>query len=442
MDGHDSVMDFETEEHIGSTPPVSNNAGLLPQKRKNRSESWNHFTPMPSNTKMSKSAKCKHCGSLVKYNGGTSAMLAHLRRCSDNPDNAVNVTMHEPSSSSMENREAIVNSSPSAPKFDQEVSRMDLTKMFVAMELPFQKVEHPYLHRFIYGLQPKFKFPSRNTLARDILKNWDVEKAKMKTILSQNCCRVCITTDTWTSTQDSNYMCLTGHYIDNNWKLQKNILNFTQVTDYTGEIMAKTVKKCLNGWELNRVLSVTVDNASSNDVGIQHLKRWLHSQNDIVLNGEYLHTRCCAHILNLIVKDRMKEFDDSIVRIRAAVRHVRRTPSRFQRFKKCIDHETIGYKGYVGRDCETRWNSTYLMLKGALKHNKTFTELEFRDRKYFNEMSKDKGVPRPEDWEHVELILPFLQIFHEATERISGSSYVTSNMYMLDVKVVSYTIST
>ncbi|KAI5410625.1 hypothetical protein KIW84_055953 [Lathyrus oleraceus] len=50
MDGHDSVMDFETEEHIGSTPPVSNNVGLLPQKRKNRSESWNHFTPMSSNT--------------------------------------------------------------------------------------------------------------------------------------------------------------------------------------------------------------------------------------------------------------------------------------------------------------------------------------------------------------------------------------------------------
>ncbi|CAL5189875.1 unnamed protein product [Lathyrus oleraceus] len=139
MDSHDSVMDFETEEHIGYTPPVSNNAGLLPQKCKNRSEAWNHFTPMLPNTEMSKSAKCKHCGSLIKYSGVTSTMLAHLRRCSDNPDNAVNVTMHEPSSSSMENREAIVNSFPSVPKFDQEVSRMDLTKMFVAMELPFQK---------------------------------------------------------------------------------------------------------------------------------------------------------------------------------------------------------------------------------------------------------------------------------------------------------------
>jgi hypothetical protein len=96
---------------------------------------------------------------------------------------------------------------------------------------------------------------------------------------------------------------------------------------------------------------VTVDNATSNDVGIQHLKRWLISQNGLVLNGEYLHMRCCAHILNLIVKDGFAEVDNSILRVRAAVRYVRRTPTRFGRFTKCIDHETIAYKGYVGNDC-------------------------------------------------------------------------------------------
>jgi hypothetical protein len=216
-------------------------------------------------------------------------------------------------------------------------------------------------------------------------------------------------------------------------KLQKKILSFVQVEGHTGEIMAKTVKNCLNDWELSRVLSVTVDNATSNDVGIQHLKRWLMSQNGLVLNGEYLHTRCCAHILNLIVKDGLAEVDNSILRVRAAVRYVRRTPSRFGRFKKCIDHETIGYKGYVGNDCETRWNSTYKMLKAALIHKMTFMELEFNDQIYVDELNSNKGVPTLEDWERVELILPFLSIFHEATMRMSGSSYLTSNLYMLEV---------
>lgn len=42
-------------------------------------------------------------------------------------------------------------------------------------------------------------------------------------------------------------------------------------------------------------------------------------------------------------------------------------------------------------------------------------------------------MPRPKDWEHVKLILPFLQIFHRPIERISRSSYVTSIIYMLEV---------
>ncbi|KAI5437167.1 hypothetical protein KIW84_023328 [Lathyrus oleraceus] len=55
-----------------------------------------------------------------------------------------------------------------------------------------------------------------------------------------------------------------------------------------------------------------------------------------------------CHILNLTVKDGMKEVDDSIVRIRAAVRYVRRTPSRFQRFKKST--ERISGSSYVTRN--------------------------------------------------------------------------------------------
>lgn len=194
--------------------------------------------------------------------------------------------------------------------------------------------------------------------------------------------------------------------------------------------MAKTVKQCLNGWELGHVLSVTMDNASLNYIGIQYLKRWLLSQNGLVLNGEYLHTRCCAHVLNLIVKDGMSLINVYILRIRGAVKYVRRSSSRFHRFKKCIDLE-LNYKDYAGLDSKTRWNSTYTMLNVALKHEKTFTEFEFKYQKYVNEVNKEKDVPTPKDWEHVALILPFLKLFHEAT--VSGSSYLTSNLYMFEV---------
>ena len=162
-------------------------------------------------------------------------------------------------------------------------------------------------------------------------------------------------------------MSLTAHFIDDDWKLHKKILNFSQTTGHSGELIAKHVEACLNNWELKRVLSVTVDNATTNDVGVQYLKRRMLSWNCLVLKGEYVHMRCCAHILSLIVKDGLKEIRDSISKIRSAVKYVKSSPARFARFKACVEQKGISYKGLVCLDGETRWNSTYLMLEASLK---------------------------------------------------------------------------
>jgi hypothetical protein len=45
---------------------------------------------------------------------------------------------------------------------------------------------------------------------------------------------------------------------------------------------------------LDRVLTVTMDNASNNDTGIDYLRRQLQKTN--IVKGKYLHMRCAAHI--------------------------------------------------------------------------------------------------------------------------------------------------
>ncbi|XP_025670511.2 zinc finger BED domain-containing protein RICESLEEPER 2-like [Arachis hypogaea] len=143
--------------------------------------------------------------------------------------------------------------------------------------------------------------------------------------------------------------------------------------------------------------------------------------------------RCCAHILNLIVKDGLKEIDDSVAKIRDAVKYVRSSNSRLTRFKACIAEENIPHKSLVCIDVETRWNSTYLMLVAALKHQKAFELLEMQDKKFVEELNKGRGVPSIQDWDYAKSVLPFLEMFYDATLRISGSSYVTSNLYMKEV---------
>nr|KYP45684.1 Putative AC transposase [Cajanus cajan] len=305
--------------------------------------------------------------------------------------------------------------------------------MFVVAEMPFRFVENVSFIKFLSVLQPRFSVPSCSTLTRHIFILFNEERENLKKFLSMHCGRVCLTTNTWTSIQNLTYISLIAHFVDNNWKLQKKILNFHQIMGHPGEIMAKNVEICLNEWVLNQVFSLTMENASSNDLGIQYLKKRLMSWHSVILKGEYIHMHCCAHSLCLIVKDGLKEVDDSILRIRGAVKYIKSSPSRLARFKACAEQEEITYKGLICLDAETRWNSTYLMLEATLKYKKAFDLLEMQDNKYVEDLHKGKGVPLESDWNDAHLLVPFLKMFYDTTIRIYGSYHVTSNIYMKEV---------
>ena len=107
-------------------------------------------------------------------------------------------------------------------------------------------------------------------------------------------------------------MSLTGHFIDDDWKLHKRILNFCQVEDHKGETIDRKIELCLHEWGINGIFTLTVDNASSNGATIKFLENVTKDWEGTVLEHEFLHMSCCAHILNLIVGDGMREINASI----------------------------------------------------------------------------------------------------------------------------------
>ena len=106
--------------------------------------------------------------------------------------------------------------------------------MIITDELPFRIVEYEGFRRLMRVAQPRFQIPSRTTVTRDCLKIYYDEKQKLKNYFSKYSHSVCLTTDTWTSCQNLNYMCLTAHFIDDDWKLNKRILNFCPITSHKG----------------------------------------------------------------------------------------------------------------------------------------------------------------------------------------------------------------
>ena len=70
-------------------------------------------------------------------------------------------------------------------------------------------------------------------------------------------------------------------------------------------------------------MTLTIDNASSNNGIIDFLKKKTMKRDNTILDQEFLHVLCCAHILNLIVCEGLKEVDVSIARVRNIVRYVK-----------------------------------------------------------------------------------------------------------------------
>jgi hypothetical protein len=152
------------------------------------------------------------------------------------------------------------------------------------------------------------------------------------------------------------------------------------------------------------------------------LKQKLNIKKALLCEGEFLHLRCCAHILNLIVQDGLKEIDNAIENVRDSVKYVRGSQGRKQKFLEAVNQVSLdshkGLKQYV----PTRWNSTYLMLESAIYYRSAFSYLEMIDSNY-------KHCPTAVEWEKVDNICSFLACFYEATCVFSGTKYPTANFY-------------
>ncbi|CAI0421282.1 unnamed protein product [Linum tenue] len=306
--------------------------------------------------------------------------------------------------------------------------------MVITDEKTFRDVEKEGFRRYSRALRPEFIIPSRVTISRDCLALFEAEKQKLKRVIKTQ--RVCLTTDTWSSNQNLNYMCLTAHWIDNEWILHKRILNLCTIANHKGETIGQAIEGCLKGWGIHKIFTITVDNASTNDSAIKYIVRRSKNTGGTVLKHEFLHLRCSAHILNLILQEGMKELDDSVIKIRNAVRYVRSSPARLLIFKRCIEMEEIKFKGLVGLDVETRWNSTYVMLRAAEQFEKAFARMTDEDSKYlgyFNGEGKKKnkllGPPMDDDFDKARCLLKFLELFYMVTLKFSSTLSVTSNLF-------------
>ena len=233
-----------------------------------RSEMWNHFEKFMINGVLQK-GKCKYCKSDINAHttvNGTSALRKHFNICKRNPHRNIG-----------DDKQAVLQynqgDSVNTWKYDPDAIRDAFVEMMIEDELPFAFCEKAGFRKFMSVACPRFLVPSRRTCTRDIVGKYFEEKAKLKLFFKEHCERVCLTTDCWSSQQKDSYMTVTAHFICKDWKLHKKVIGLFNVKSHKGDDIAKYLQKTLIGWGIEKVMTITVDNASNNDGGIGYMKK-------------------------------------------------------------------------------------------------------------------------------------------------------------------------
>ncbi|EOY16831.1 BED zinc finger,hAT family dimerization domain [Theobroma cacao] len=342
-----------------------------PKKRKLTSKLWTFFERLPEkNSSDGKSkVKCKLCGYILNYESkyGIGNLKRHNDNCVRKDTRDIGQMIF-----SKEHNSMLMRSS----KFDLEKFRELVVAAIVMHNLPLSFVEYTGIKSMLPYLREDVVLISRNTVKADIIK----------------------------------YLCLTAHFVNKNWVLQKRILNFSFMPPpHNGVALSEKIYALLVEWGIeSKLFSITLDNASANDTFVDLLKVQLIMRKQLLGRGKFFHIRCCAHILNLIVQDGLKEIDSAIQKVRESIKYVAGSQGRKQKFLECVSLVNLNAKRGLKQDVPTRWNSTLLMLESALYFRLTFSHLEISDSNF-------KHSPSRDEWDRIEKLSKFLSVFYEIT---------------------------
>ncbi|KAL4619862.1 hypothetical protein ACB092_06G111400 [Castanea dentata] len=327
--------------------------------------------------------QCIHCLKRLAYsnNGATTQYHRHLKGCLSRKLADKKQKQLAVNEGGVESEVAIANFKYDHAKVKEKASHMN--EVFNV----FMKTATPYYQKI-----------SRNTARNDCISTFELEKKKLKTMLgSVN--RVSLTVDFWKSGQKIGYMCLTCHFVDFSWKLQKRIINFCDVPPpYSGV-----------GLE-NKVCTITLDNANNNGAAVRILKDAIKRK--LMLGGKIFHVRCYG----------LSEIETVIENVRESVKYLLASEARLIKYGKIAKQLQLLSKKLI-LDCPTRWNATYAMLAPALEFRRVFPRYKDKDAGY-------NWLHSNEDWDKTEDVCNFLSVFEEVTNVISGSEYPAANIFL------------
>jgi len=153
-------------------------------------------------------------------------------------------------------------------------------------------------------------------IANRVNKKLEASEKDLIALLERTSVIVAISFDGWTSTNNLSMFAMNGKWVGPDMKIYQACLDFVEIKGaYSGKNLAQLVyKRCKQLGILQKIISVTGDNASNNDTCARHLYKMMtyiydehldpipvHAQS-MRFKGEASKIDCLAHVNNLVVK--------------------------------------------------------------------------------------------------------------------------------------------
>lgn len=325
----------------------------------------------------------------------------------------------------------------------QEVLERNAIHWIVTDMKAFTTVESPefqQMFRDIPGIEPPFT--SRHILRDRIMQEFAIQRTNLKNELTLTCKTIALSLDIWTSQNHLPILGIIGHWLTDDFEYRERLLEFAELQGiHSGENLAITVENMLIELGLeDKLISITGDNASNNEAMASELYFSLSDRSGVqdaipapLYRGLDSYIRCLAHILNLIVKDILRNLGSgtmeqaqtacdslqtgnlitdhsAIGRLRVLALWINRSPQRRQKWKEICRLNNLPDKS-VAYDVTTRWNSTFRMIDDGLKSRQQVNK--------FLSLQEELPPFTPQDWSRLEQIHTVLHRFNELTLFIS-----------------------
>jgi hypothetical protein len=390
--------------HSASKPSVS------------RAECWKHMDKreIVDNGIKSYIAVCHYCKTELSADsaGGTGHLNRHFKACLKKVGQTLGAGVQT-------QLNFAADGTVSTWVYNPQVAHEEIIKYIVSEDLPIMMGESPNFKNMIQrAFCPQYQPISRTTIKSDLMSQYRKHLVVLKESFKKVQFSFALTSDIWTSLhQKTSYISVVAHYLDNSYCLHKLVIGFRVMNDsHTGSAIAKHILGVVNAFGIsNKIMSITLDNASSNTNAIESLSPHLHSY----IDGYVVHQRCVCHIINLVVQDGITVVSKHLDNVRATVRFITSTPQMITKFGEYCKANNMKQRKF-GLDMKIRWNSTYLMLKKLEGYEKIITV-------FVNANALDIDLVLTEaDWYMVKHFREFLMPFYVATNVLSGVYYPTS----------------